>query len=133
MSLAGTRLLPWILCVATACRVSQDRLRVVSGEGGGSGHMEPDDRIWQHRLHRWACLCPDTLRGQGLNHLSSNFLFPNTSFEECGDAPSRYQNPCWEQRGGQQKIALLLCRGDGGRKGLYLELTVRMPWYLSNI
>lgn len=55
--------------------------------------MEPDDRIWQCRLHRWACLCPDTIGGQGLNHLSSNFLFPNTSFEECGDAQSRYQNP----------------------------------------
>lgn len=85
---------PWILSVA--CRVSWDRLQVLSREGGGAGHMEPDDRIWQWKLHRWACLCPDTTGGQGLNHLSSNFLFPNTSFEECGDALSRYQKPCWE-------------------------------------
>lgn len=27
------------------------------------------------------------------NHLSSNFLFPNTSFEECGDALPTYPNP----------------------------------------
>lgn len=84
---------PQILCVVAARQVSQDRLQAVSGEGVRSSHMEPDDRVWQCRIHRWACLCPDTLGGQGQNHLSSNFLFPNTSFEERGVALRRLSEP----------------------------------------
>lgn len=66
-------------------------------------------------LHRWACLCPDTIGGQGLNHLSSNSLFPNTSFEECGDARSRNQNPAGERRDRQRKIVLPLSEAAGQR------------------